>query len=154
MNVEPAIWPKLSDSLTGEVHPQKCQCCGVSDDDLLLRHVVCDEYGQRTRVVVVLCEPCTDRLVPWHTRLHHELGHNEPWTGCMKICSDCKVRVGSVCTHPDLKLNGGAGLKITIAKPEVVYYDGEFDGRHVGWEDRRYSFAPKDCVGRETVDVV
>jgi hypothetical protein len=143
-------WPRLSESLDGPIDPVHCQKCGASGEEVdLARWIEHDENDRPERILVVLCRTCSDAIIEPHPRLYDRLEHNAPWPGCMNICYDCCFREGYKCTHPDLTLNGGTGLKMVVAKPQVMFLDGTRGGKRAGWQQRTYGFAPCDCVGRK-----
>lgn len=143
-------WPKLSETLTGEKRPDRCQGCGWDCD--LTRWQECDYQDNPTHVVVVLCLKCTEQLIEKHPRLYAPLHHYAPHPGSMVLCEDCPFRSGVSCTHPDLKANGGAGLGVHFAEPTVVFVDGvsKGGGKRIGWQELRYATPPSACDGKPT----
>ncbi len=149
--------PRLSQDLPGPMHPERCQSCGIEGEEglgsnplSLTRWQECDDQDRRENIIVVLCRSCSDRLVEAHPRLYHALAENQPWPGCMAICAECRFREGPRCTHPDLKDNGGTGLRIVVSKPTVMFLDGtDKSGRRRGWTQIRYELPPRDCAGHE-----
>ncbi len=108
-------WPRLSETLTGPRHPQRCQCCGC--DETLTRWIECDRADEPTHVAVVLCRPCGHRLIEPHPRLYIATESAVPIPGCMALCVDCRHRDGVVCLHPGQKRLGGQGLAIHCPQP-------------------------------------
>src|SRR6185437_312395 len=147
---KPGIWPKLSVTLTGEIRPDRCQSCGWDCD--LARWQECDEFDHKTPTVVVLCLKCGQELIESHPRLYHRLSHYEPLPGSMALCGACRCRAGVSCTHPDLRANGGAGLRLTIAKPNVAFVCGRGSGgKQVGGQRTIWPAPASDCAGREVM---
>lgn len=146
-------WPKLSETLRFEKHPESCQSCGrgTATGDKVSRHVECDHLDQPTPVIVVLCEPCAKRIIEPHPRLYLRQDDNKPIPGAMVLCSDCRHREKLRCTHPSLKANGGPGLSIRCPEPVRGFVDGRDPktGKRTGGYFERYSSAPSACHGRE-----
>lgn len=91
----------------------RCQLCGFEDDDIceFTMWQECDEQDQPEPYnVLVACRKCY-RVIDQHERGYREVpwGQGDPGY-LMLLCSDCTLRDGSRCTHPNLKANGGAGL--------------------------------------------
>ncbi len=127
--------------------PRRCQSCGHDCD--LTRWLEHDERDQPTAVVVVLCRPCSDRIIEPHPRLYAALDEYAPHSGSMALCRECSRRSGVSCTHPDLKANGGAGLNITMRRPDTAFVSGRgAGGRRTGWVHRIYHAPPSACAGR------
>lgn len=144
-------WPKLSETLLGARHPTKCQSCGLScseDDRTLTRWIECDEYDRPTSTIIVLCRTCSDRIIEPHPRLYRDVERFKPVPGCMALCVSCRFREQLRCTHPDLKANGGQGLRIKFAPPSTAFFDGTRGGRRTGWTGVIYDHAPSACIGR------
>lgn len=147
MKNDPRNWPKLSETLTGPRGPGRCQDCGGSADDIVA-WIECDERDQPTRVVVLLCKECGERIVGPHPRLYHALPENKPVPGAMPhLCLDCEFRKGLTCTHPDLKANGGPGLNLAVVQPLRGFVDGhKYRGPFENWPRRAEA-----CQGRKVV---
>lgn len=142
--------PGLSAMLTGPVHPNACQACGIMRGHVrdLRRWRECDEWDKATRVIVVLCAECSDRLIEPHARLYIAIEHNAPLPGAMDLCSLCRHRDGTRCASPLLKANGGAGLRVEYSRPSEMFIDGTgFHGCV-----RTYAWPPVACAGREAVE--
>ena len=101
----------------------------------------CDDADRREPIAVLLCPPCSARLIEPHPRLYYGLPFNEPFAGTMGLCVPCRFRAGVRCTHPDLKANGGPGLMLQADTPVPA------PGRR-----RVYVRAAMGCAGREVVD--
>lgn len=91
--------PGLSITLEGPRAPDKCQSCGGSHspENPLGRWQECDEWDKKTRVVVILCRSCSEKLIDAHPRLYHEVPTRSPYPGAMSICLDCIYRDGVSC---------------------------------------------------------
>jgi len=76
-----------------------------------------DDADQPEPIAVLLCPPCSARLIEPHPRLYYGLPFNEPFAGTMGLCVPCRFRDGVRCTHPDLRANGGPGLIIQADTP-------------------------------------
>lgn len=139
-------WPKLSQDLDGPLGPLQCQSCGWDCD--LVRWVECDDADQPTAAVVVLCHPCSDRLIEPHPRLYAPLDAYAPHPGSMTLCIDCSHRQGVSCRHPDLRANGGAGLHVRFPQPTPVFVDGTKGGKRHGWVHTLYHGPPISCAGQ------
>jgi len=98
----------------------------------------CDDVDRPEPIAVLLCPPCSARLIEPHPRLYYGLPFNEPFAGTMDLCAPCRFRASVRCTHPDLKANGGPGLTIRADTPMAV------PGRR-----RVYMRAATGCAGRE-----
>ncbi len=101
----------------------------------------CDDADRREPIAVLLCPPCSDRLIKPHPRLYSGLPFNEPVAGTMELCAPCRFRDGVGCTHPDLTANGGTGLMIQADTPVSV------PGRPLG-RGQIYVRAAMGCAGR------
>src|SRR6185437_9103151 len=98
------------------------------------------------------CQSCGWELIEPHPRLYHRLSHYEPLPGSMDLCGGCRYRAGVSCTHPDLRANGGAGLRLTIAKPHVAFVCGRGSGgKQVGGQRTIWPAPASDCAGREVM---
>ncbi len=115
----------------------------VLDDDERGVHVwqECDDVDRPEPIAVLLCPPCSARLIEPHPRLYYVLPFNEPFAGTMGLCAPCRFRDDVRCTHPDLKANGGPGLIIQADTPIPA------PGRR-----RVYVRPAMGCVGREVLD--
>lgn len=96
-----------------------CNVCGRATDALTLwrAHDEHDRPIDGDRALVFLGaggdhDACRKKLED-HPRLFDQ-GAGHP--GCLPaLCGPCGYREGLACTHPDLKANGGAGLKIEVS---------------------------------------
>ena len=137
-------WPKLSESLGGPRDLFICQSCGTTDQELT-RWRECNENDEPTRVVVMLCDACTDRLVQKHPRLYIEMDPYEPLPGSMGCCfRDCVHRDGLTCMNPKQRHLGGLGLRIAFPTPTIAFVDGVRNGKRAGWSEKWYH-APPEC---------
>jgi len=100
-----------------------------------------DDADQPEPIAVLLCPPCSARLIEPHPRLYSGLPFNEPFAGTMGLCAPCRFRDGVRCTHPDLRANGGPGLTIQADTPVPA------PGRR-----RVYVRPATGCAGREVLD--
>ena len=71
--------------------------------------------GAESLVFIGRDHPDCLRQMEAHPRLYaEEMG----WPGHLpRLCGPCAFRKGLVCMHPDLRANGGAGLKISMQDP-------------------------------------
>lgn len=144
-------WPKLSETMICERHPEKCQSCGArvsEESDTLVRWIECDADDRPTRTIIVLCRDCSKRIIEPHPRLYRDVERFKPVPGCMALCSSCRFREQLRCTHPDLVANGGQGLRIKFPSPSTMFVDGTRGGRRSGWTVQHYKHAPTACRGR------
>jgi hypothetical protein len=107
-----------------------------------------DDRDKPTAVVVVLCRPCSKRLIVHHPRLYAEMDQREPHPGTMELCLLCRNRDGVTC--PLAKSFGGQGVEI-LPKPSIMWLDG---ARSVTGPVACYSSAPKSCSRREVLALV
>jgi hypothetical protein len=94
----------------------RCNLCGGDSEDLR----VWREHNERDNPTDVLVfvgadhEKCSKRLED-HPRLYREEtgdpGHFPA------LCGPCVHREGHGCRHPDLKANGGGGLRVDLTDP-------------------------------------
>ena len=139
--------PKLSDQLGGPRAPDQCQGCAARWVDLK-RWREHDGRDEPTPVVVVLCRPCSKRLIVPHPRLYGELDDREPHPGTMGLCILCRHRDGVRC--PLAKSSGGQGVAI-LPRPSIMFIDGH---RSVTGAFPHYSSEPKSCDRREVLTLV
>lgn len=148
-------WPKLSETLPYQRHPNICQGCGAGGLDLAARAehqrwIECDEDDKPTAVVVLLCKACSEREIEKHPRLYESIPKNAPRPGTMELCLECRHRDGLACKHPDAKANGGAGIAIFGQQPTRGFWDGtDKRGRRTGGVLTIYPTPPQRCAGRE-----
>jgi hypothetical protein len=144
-------WPRLSETLTGPRHPNKCQSCGIEpiDQVLIERWCECDAADRREPIVVVLCRDCSKRLIEPHPRLYVRLLHFEPMIGVMELCLDCKHRDGTRCINPKAQINGGPGLSVIYPKPTSVHVCRSPRSQS-GWHNIYHGPATA-CDGREEI---
>lgn len=117
-------WPKLSADLPYPRSPVSCQSCGQVDDSdvcALERWIECDEWDRVTKTLVVLCSPCSRRLIDPHPRLYMHVDAREPRPGSFPLCADCRLREDLRCTSPRAKANGGPGVEVTVKAPTSVH---------------------------------
>lgn len=138
-------WPRLTD-MPGPRHPRMCQSCGHEDADLDIwqEHDMIDHPEYKA---IVLCQPCSDKLIEPHPRLYKQLSIHWPYPGLMAICIDCKYRVGTHC--PVAKFNGGPGVMVNHPEPFRMHIDGTRNGKRYGEWITRYSGPATECSGRE-----
>lgn len=113
-------WPKLSETLPGQM-PGRCQQCDAgpqAEAEPLTYWQECDDDDRGTRVFIVLCQPCADRIIEPHPRLYRQQSDVMPMPGAMPVCLDCRYRERMDCVSPTAKFNGGPGLKY---EPEGNY---------------------------------
>lgn len=142
-------WPKLSEDLTGPRDTEHCQSCGVlgAIDDTLHVWSECDDADKPTRVYVVLCYGCSNRIVEPHKRLYVEQPRFIPLPGAMKLCAGCKHLESLACKSPLATFNGGPGLEVIHPKPTVVHLLCSPRWKS-GWK-KIYKGPPVSCAGRE-----
>lgn len=145
-------WPRLSVSLPHDRHPETCQACGArAETTTLVRWQECDDSDKPEPVAVMLCEPCSDRIIEPHPRLYHRTEWGAAFPGAMACCSDCALRNGLCCESLSLIANGGTGLAIA----EFVRISGFVDyrdksGRRCGRRFVNYSRSP-ECRGKQAI---
>lgn len=144
-----ANWPRLSETLTSPRALDVCQSCGRRGGHVQ-RWEEHDANDQPEAIVVVLCEPCGERLIEKHPRLYRGLHVNEPMPGSMALCAGCTHQRALACDHPDLRKNGGPGLALELTPPSVAFVDGIKNGRRTGWREKWWPAPAHSCVGRET----
>lgn len=127
-----------------------CMQCGTAGElgEELAGWLEHDDADRPTAVAVVLCTPCADRIIEKHPRLYRRLDRHEPFPGVMPTCAGCvhqrhPARATSNCAHPDLKANGGAGLRMECPRP----FSGFACGRGYGGPFVLFQ-GPVTCSGR------
>lgn len=148
--------PRLSTTLTGPIGPADCRSCGASADaagavtlDRWLEADDADRFNDRSPVVV-LCRPCSNRLIEPHPRLYHRMPPTWPRAGSMSICLDCKHLSGVSCLHPRAKANGGPGVQLTIRQPVSCFVDYRGKrGERRGRQETHYPEAARACAQHE-----
>lgn len=147
---ERAAWPKLSETLPAEREPGVCQSCGLSSLGVDGQHLRCwqeaDSDDRPTAIVILLCTPCSDRLIKPHPRLYRELRLPLPLPGVLQLCRGCSFRVGLTCAHPDRVQNGGAGLALEDVQGSNVHIN--YGGGRGEWLVL-YAREPHTCTGRK-----
>ena len=115
--VEIKRWVPLSDT------PQPadrfvCSVCGF-DSKLLETYQEHDEFDRVTGRFIFLGledeHARCGRFLEDHPRLYTE-AMGAPGSFGM-LCGGCTLRVGSACTHPSLKANGGPGMSVGMNTP-------------------------------------
>lgn len=132
-------------------HPDVCQSCGATTLEERNRWQECDEEDLPEPIVVVLCTSCSDRLIEKHPRLYHQLERNQPWPGAMPLFVECGFRCALRCSHPDLKANGGPGLRLKAPPKLTGFWDGRGGpkgGKRVGGMFTHYTGPVASCAGR------
>lgn len=98
-----------------------CNVCGAAADPVLLEawreH---DEYdrpipGPEALVFLDASHNACHAALNKHPRLYAE--ETAKPGAFPKLCGPCVNRLGLGCAHPDLRANGGAGLKVNITNP-------------------------------------
>lgn len=143
------VIPRLSEQLEPLAWPHVCQRCGR--DTPRERLLVWQEHDDADRpelVYVVLCNPCSARVIDPHPRLYRELAPNEPAPGVMRICGHCEHQQLGRCCSPLLRRNGGPGLKLPDpdSSMHVSYSTGR--GRKGGFI-RTWNKETLECPGFE-----
>lgn len=117
-----------------------CNICGKEDDHGVFRE--CDENDEPlpgAEHVLIACRDCESSHVDTHPRLY--VGASEPGLWWW-LCDPCQWRDGVRCGHPDLKANGGPGLRVsTDGSRGFVCGDG--------W-CQPVGPRPVSCVGRKS----
>lgn len=138
-------WPRLTDALSHEKRPDRCQGCGSAD-----RVTIWQEHDDKDKpepLFLALCLECADKVIEPHPRLYAGVSENAPMPGAMPTCVACTLRRGMTCTHPNLKANGGPGLILKFPQPYVAMVDGTHKGKRWGGRMLLYH-APVTCTGR------
>lgn len=155
-------WPRLSATLAGPRDPGRCQSCGAEGSHSydftadapaikgrrLRRWREHNQFDKPEPIAVILCAPCSDRLIEKHPRLYAEISANTPEPGTEAICLDCPHRDGVACRCPLAVRNGGEGMAMVAPKPSIVHLNRGGKGRS-GWE-KIYDAPPKGCLGKPT----
>lgn len=108
--------PPLSASVERGFDPlNACNLCGVPGELAALRE--CDAAdrplpGPAALVFVGVGHKACAKVVKDHPRLYLDT-RGEPGS-FPKLCGPCTHRRGLACSHPNLKTNGGAGLKVGL----------------------------------------
>ncbi len=148
-------WPRLSEQLTGPRQPDHCQSCGAAAGPNLARWIEHDDQDRPEPVVIVLCTPCSDKLVEAHARLYDRLDRNVPFPGCMSVCLDCRFRDHVRCTSTAAKINGGPGLDYEFEggqKPSGAHVDySDKKGRRCGRWMTIFPARVSVCSGKEPI---
>lgn len=95
----------------------RCNVCGEAAAELRLWRE-CDEHDQPRPGLEALVflgrdHPDCHRRLQAHPRLYIE-ERGEPGH-FPRLCGPCAHRQGPACRHPDLRTNGGAGLKVDLS---------------------------------------
>lgn len=138
-------WPRLSQTLSKAVDRYTCQQCGARSDlpCVWQEH---DECDRPETIAVTLCKVCSERIIEAHPRLYALIQAGQPFPGAMPTCQVCNHRTGLTCGHPDLKANGGSGLKLSYPEPARAFVcaRGGKGGPRAIW------MGPVSCAGFET----
>ena len=95
---------------------KRCQLCGYESSDICEFRMwnECDDNDKpEANNILVLCRFDCAEYMDQHPRLYLEV----PWSNggpgkFMLLCGNCQFRQGVMCTHSDLKANGGEGLEV------------------------------------------
>lgn len=123
-------WPRLSNMFGGPLHhPLECGKCLRQASELPVGKSLAvweehDHDDKPEHIYIVLCEPCSKKIVKPHPRLYSRKQQHEPMPGVMPTCHDCKLRNGLICKSPLLRKNGGAGLPLSYPDPARALVDG------------------------------
>lgn len=138
-------FPRLSRDLRA-AEPGVCAQCATARNVTIWR-----EHGdgdQPEQIFIPLCRACSDRIIAEHPRLYSEQQKDAPMPGAMPTCVGCSLRAGSNCTSPDLKSNGGPGLKMKFPRPGEAMVDGvDKFGKRFG-QRVLFFLGPVTCKGR------
>lgn len=162
-------WPRLSRSLPFPRRLDRCQACGLGPDPAgrrgiggtetppggepfatLPRWMEHDDQDRPEPIVVVLCDPCAERIIEPHPRLYDRVPLYKPFPGAMGICVGCTHNDRLACRSPEARFNGGPGLEIEHPPQGVMHIctRGRGGGRGGGWIEL-YSGPATACSGRE-----
>lgn len=143
------MMPKLSETLPPATELYRCQQCGGVIE--LARWVEHDEEDKPTHTIVVLCGPCSQRIIEPHPRLYQRLHKWHPWPGAMSICVACVRRSGLRCQCALASANGGSGLKLKFPEPDMAFIDGRDPktGKRWGRREVYWQGPVTDCAARE-----
>lgn len=167
-----AAMPRLSQELPFPPELNRCQRCGFVAQQLgnldrgalvpdqtadgqvvavLERWQEHDERDQPEGRVIVLCSPCSKRIVDAHPRLYRRLDFGEPFPGAHALCIGCVHRAtseGLACRLATI--NGGEGLK--LGGPQQVRYHAcgrGAGGRRTGWWGVHWAGRVERCTKRK-----
>lgn len=139
-------WPKLSETAPKATSAKICQFCHREHTSVAV-WLECDERDQPGMAVVIACSGCVKKHITPHPRLYKQMDFNQPVPGVMACCTGCAFLRGVLCTSPQLKANGGTGLRVKYAPPRFSFVDGTINGRRAGWTARTFPEPPM-CEGR------
>jgi hypothetical protein len=106
-----------------------------------------DEQDRVQDVYLVLCGACSKKLIEPHPRLYSQPDTYSPRPGSMPECVGCGFCRELRCAHPNLKANGGAGLKLSFPKPSLAHICRRGTGHRSGWQ---WMWAgPVNCPSKE-----
>lgn len=141
-------WPRLTEQLCFLTRWGSCQRCRrpfkpLSNAQIWREH---DDADQPEPRAVVLCRKCAEVIIEKHPRLYSQERNGVPLPGVMALCDGCDSWKDYGCTHPDLKLNGGEGLKITFPQPTQAHVNrGRGKSGFMTW----WNGPPTKCAGQE-----
>ena len=163
--------PRLSEELRHPPALNRCQNCGFVPEHcdwekgspvpdrlidgtpvvVLERWQEHDEHDQPEGRVIVLCTPCSKRIIEPHPRLYRPLDAEEPFPGAHGICVGCVHRVtdgGLGCRAA--KINGGEGLLLRGPKQSYFHACGRGKGgRRTSWSGWMWSGHVTHCSKRQ-----
>jgi hypothetical protein len=89
-----------------------------------------DDSIDPEKILVTCRSKACEKVINDHERLYREIPWGRGGPGkFMLLCGNCMNREGTQCTHPNLKANGGNGLKVTYsALPKVMVCFHEYTG--------------------------
>jgi len=135
---------------------KRCQICGFESDDKCSFRMFteCDDsdHPEYDNVIVVCDNEKCRKVIDDHPRLYQEI----PWQAnfpngpgkFMLLCGDCKFRNGVKCSHPELKANGGKGLKVDLSKGLPIVHISYADGTGI---TRPNMSVAVECAGRSII---
>jgi hypothetical protein len=102
---------------------KNCQICGyVSSDicDFYIWHEYDENNGKSDNILVACKNKKCLRVIEDHELIYEKVPWGQGGPGkFMLVCGECKLRDNTACTHPDLKENGGEGLKIYLSNSSI-----------------------------------
>lgn len=105
---------------------KRCQLCGFEKYDIceFTMWWECreDDSIDPEKILVTCRGKECEKTINDHERLYKEIPWGRGGPGkFMLLCGNCMNREGTRCTHPNLKANGGSGLRVTYsALPKVM----------------------------------
>jgi hypothetical protein len=120
------VMKKLSDDALPLTTFKRCQLCGSEKSDIVEFTMwwECDENDEidPEKILVTCRSEACGKTIDDHERLYREISWGRGGPGkFMLLCGNCINREGTRCTHPNLRANGGNGLKVTLSNlPKAI----------------------------------